>query len=1475
MQPYAPLANAQSLQWSDQSPVIFRSRGTDDSQRPQTPPNAATTTPRAVSPRRSALRTSSSPGRLQRAGTPERRASFRDQSPTHARESSVADVRTFALSPEEKREKAAAAAPALAKAAEELQGSTAPELPAAVDPGGLPAGWEQGVSPSSGQPYFRNVVMDTSQWERPQYPVLPPGWTHGTSTSTGRTYYIPPNGESTYEPPKNAGRPFKVTDKVKKKGKCCANPCFAKPRSEFDPPNANVLFPPPPVPKPESEPEYGDITPKGEDGALDLAQKLRRELGTETDAEPSPNHMLALPSHPPQPQQQSQLSQAQAQAQAQAQHFEEAPAAGRALQPRRAPGEGAGKQLGPQLRLEPQSPPPLPHVQQTQQPQRSIHESDQIARLSAELARAKKRGEELERKQAALDDASLRRVQSELPPSMPVASPLAPESALPDATASIVNSAMVDEIWAECDTNGTGFLTKMEYKTYLQRVGEWGSGSYTEHLFDEQWPAELQLLQCSPSQEGVSQDCFKRVLYGVFRNDPAVIADDLRNIRASQQGQSPMKSTSLRVWPARSEKPARSALQELACTLDTELANLTARLLNAEQRQLSPAVTVEAPDPSLANASDIPEETTPVSQSEVQTFMCTHDCGFEAHREAVLQHELVCSLKPEPEPEPEPELETEPEPEPAEPNSVDLVMMVHWHSSLVRQDEALALHSFEAIAAAAQQQLGVQERSAQTAGAGRFRAGFVAYCGSSVAACPLSDHVDDVIRFARSQGQAVRNATVPTNRDFVDALELCGSLEWEAAVRLVICVPAPHAEQHNANVTTDVRRLDNRLRTAFSQLNDVNFCLLRTNDWFENFGGAMRGVTQPVGGSMVRQQHRGRNLSAEWRDMLDWTQILYQKGTSESHVGADVQNGKFWTTDVDTPDALVATAVALIMQGRVHSQRLIRFSELQQKLEVLRNALGTDGLRGLCLSEPEFKTSMTRLAQECEDLRIETGDTRQERALCLAELGKEVAQAVRYADPTFRGALSTLRQRCLARQISTWLNFFAATSFAEGKTLATTTVPQQVRLTRGMCIPVKHFMSGMRRLAHVSKSEVSHTHLVAITSLLDPLGEGFVSYGSFLDRVLGSRHGHVLMTNLQKRVFGHLQCFLRHSQEKETEWFMRHADHVPALQHTSGRFTSPATAKMASQKYYARSPIIEQALHPATMSLPRFQEALQTTGLFLTVEEIRLELQPILSRSHSPQGLQQSVSSQRSMIDAVPFLNAVREARRIGLAGFAHDMLEERKRAFLAMVPTLDTRQGSVWSTGDTDLPVPVQPLLELRCSVEGGTVWTIPLMAQEALVLGRGSKGKLRWDDASVAKEHCLVEACTIGTTTRSQTQRQAQMIVCKVECLGDATVYSEGVEYDAHVAPLTVGPGGHFFVNRVRIDVHSAHGVRNDQQTARADDVASYAYQDSKHPHHRHARSYSPIRQQTTPFRSTEADEKDVRGRTTPKYQQQPQFR
>ena len=75
-----------------------------------------------------------------------------------------------------------------------------------------------------------------------------------------------------------------------------------------------------------------------------------------------------------------------------------------------------------------------------------------------------------------------------------------------------------------------------------------------------------------------------------------------------------------------------------------------------------------------------------------------------------------------------------------------------------------------------------------------------------------------------------------------------------------------------------------------------------------------------------------------------------------------------------------------------------------------------------------------------------------------------------------------------------------------------------------MSVRVTEFLSGMRRLAHISKTEVTQPQLAAIAGMLDPLSSGYVTYGSFVERILTAKEENALMSDLEKLVtnsFGH------------------------------------------------------------------------------------------------------------------------------------------------------------------------------------------------------------------------------------------------------------------------------------------------------------------------------------------------------------------
>ena len=89
---------------------------------------------------------------------------------------------------------------------------------------------------------------------------------------------------------------------------------------------------------------------------------------------------------------------------------------------------------------------------------------------------------------------------------------------------------MIVEIYSNVDTDGSGILRKEEYVAFLQSIGEWGTGDYTDETFDEQWPKECEGMGCSP-EGGVTWEAFETILYGKYRTSPQVVEDDLLHVR--------------------------------------------------------------------------------------------------------------------------------------------------------------------------------------------------------------------------------------------------------------------------------------------------------------------------------------------------------------------------------------------------------------------------------------------------------------------------------------------------------------------------------------------------------------------------------------------------------------------------------------------------------------------------------------------------------------------------------------------------------------------------------------------------------------------------------------------------------------------------------------------------------------------------------------------------------------------------------
>ena len=87
-------------------------------------------------------------------------------------------------------------------------------------------------------------------------------------------------------------------------------------------------------------------------------------------------------------------------------------------------------------------------------------------------------------------------------------------------------ATLIAEIFGLCDTTGSGVIDKGEYKRYLQRIKEWGTGQYTARRYDAQWVAETTSMNCDPAV-GITWQAFEGTLYGKYRKPFDVVRQDL------------------------------------------------------------------------------------------------------------------------------------------------------------------------------------------------------------------------------------------------------------------------------------------------------------------------------------------------------------------------------------------------------------------------------------------------------------------------------------------------------------------------------------------------------------------------------------------------------------------------------------------------------------------------------------------------------------------------------------------------------------------------------------------------------------------------------------------------------------------------------------------------------------------------------------------------------------------------------------
>ena len=72
------------------------------------------------------------------------------------------------------------------------------------------------------------------------------------------------------------------------------------------------------------------------------------------------------------------------------------------------------------------------------------------------------------------------------------------------------------KIFERYDVDRDGKLNQMEYRRYLQGVGEWGAmENYTDEKWDESWPEECE--QMESGTEGIGWEAFEGILYAKHR----------------------------------------------------------------------------------------------------------------------------------------------------------------------------------------------------------------------------------------------------------------------------------------------------------------------------------------------------------------------------------------------------------------------------------------------------------------------------------------------------------------------------------------------------------------------------------------------------------------------------------------------------------------------------------------------------------------------------------------------------------------------------------------------------------------------------------------------------------------------------------------------------------------------------------------------------------------------------------------------
>ena len=221
---------------------------------------------------------------------------------------------------------------------------------------------------------------------------------------------------------------------------------------------------------------------------------------------------------------------------------------------------------------------------------------------------------------------------------------------------------------------------------------------------------------------------------------------------------------------------------------------------------------------------------------------------------------------------------------------------------------------------------------------------------------------------------------------------------------------------------------------------------------------------------------------------------------------------------------------------------------LQQKSSTHRRARRVGWARDLCLAPHghAFTVQHKRLLKECTEQGLFEdqvhGEAQEDpdvlQLMLVEELSRLISCTLRQADPQFQRVLTVLHHRARmhddryrgqkgSQSSSTWIKFFSTGGFVKPHTTK--------RCARGMCVEVKQFLSGIRRIARISLAEVPDSQLSAIGGCWIPQ-----LVGTYRMRDLTKSSDSGAYHDGFAQVFGHIVQFIYIITQRERDrWFHR------------------------------------------------------------------------------------------------------------------------------------------------------------------------------------------------------------------------------------------------------------------------------------------------------------------------------------------------